>query len=346
MLRATCSPLPPPAHSVVVLVVLGAYAPFLFDDAALLDQRLNSVVPVEGLQWQTLAAVLSSSVFAYSLEINGSMAMGAGALETPTKKLKDYPIIDVRLLGDDSAHLGKLAEEVWSDEAPIDWSAEQPAVGIAQRALDAWLLKRATSKVDLDQLYNDLHTACQGRLLLASDKVKTTKSKRSGNIKGVAEGIASQVRPRLLLMNFPEDFLPREALDTEVHVSPELVANITLSHFMGEAELVVSSKDGSELLHLSESAAVVDAIVRAILWGRSSFRASSDRHATDEAIRSFLEWFEQLRTAIEEGVSTSALGTGYEEILRSEVFRALGIHPLAVARTLPELIQLERDPGT
>lgn len=319
--------------------VNGVYAPFLFEDPALVDQRLNSVVPVGGLDWRTLAAVLSSSVFAFSLEINGSMAMGAGALETPTTKLKDYPVVDVRQLGSDSTRLQQLAEQAWK-EAPVDWSAEKPTIGQAQQNLDAWLLKRATKKVDLDQLYEDLRAACKARLLLATDKVKTTKSKKSGNIAGVAAAIAAQVQPRLHLMNFPEDFLPAGSADMDIHVSPELVACITSSHFMGESEVVVSSSDGKGLLHLSQPSAVADGIIRAILWGRSSFRATSDRHKMDAAIRDFLEWFEQLRAIIEEGVSTSALGTGYEEILRTEVYKALSVHPLAVSRTLPDIIQL------
>lgn len=40
------------------------YAPFIFDKAVLVDQRLNSIAPVDGVEWQEIAAALTSSIFA------------------------------------------------------------------------------------------------------------------------------------------------------------------------------------------------------------------------------------------------------------------------------------------
>ena len=97
------------------------YSPFLFDEATLVDQRLNSISPHEGINWRELAAALTSSVFAYGLEINGSASMGAGALEAPTTKLRDFPILDVtKLSPSDRSVLVGLAEAVWSELPPLD----------------------------------------------------------------------------------------------------------------------------------------------------------------------------------------------------------------------------------
>ena len=89
------------------------YAPFLFDKASLVDQRLNSISPDEGIDWKELGAALTSSIFAYSLEINGAASMGAGALEAPTKKLRDYPVFNVSKLKPAARKkLASLAEDV------------------------------------------------------------------------------------------------------------------------------------------------------------------------------------------------------------------------------------------
>jgi hypothetical protein len=54
--------------------------------------------PHRRFEWKEIAAALTSSLFAYSLEINGAASMGAAALEAPTTKLRDYPVLDVTKL--------------------------------------------------------------------------------------------------------------------------------------------------------------------------------------------------------------------------------------------------------
>src|SRR4029077_3112131 len=118
------------------------YAPFLFDKPALVDQRLNSLSPVEGVEWSELASVLTSSLFTYSLEINGAAAMGAGALEAPTTKLRDYPVFDIRQLkAGPRKRVVSLAQEVWDKEKPIDWASDDWKPEKHLRALDEWILK-------------------------------------------------------------------------------------------------------------------------------------------------------------------------------------------------------------
>jgi hypothetical protein len=86
----------PNKHHIWLRKAIGSvYAPFFFERAALIDQRLNSIAPNDGIEWKELAAALTTSLFACSLEINGSAAMGAGALEAPTTKLREYPVFDI-----------------------------------------------------------------------------------------------------------------------------------------------------------------------------------------------------------------------------------------------------------
>ena len=66
--------------------------------------------------------------------------MGAGALEAPTTKLRDYPMLDIRdLKATQRTKLVSLAKAVWTREAPGDWASQQWQPGINLKALDEWL---------------------------------------------------------------------------------------------------------------------------------------------------------------------------------------------------------------
>jgi len=193
------------------------YAPFVFVAPAVVDQRCNYIEPKTSMGWEPLAALLTSTIFAFSLEINGSASMGAGALEAPTTKLRQYPVFDPRILTTaEKQQLLKLAREVWKDETPVDWLSNTKP-GPKLEALDAWLLKQTGSGVTTKTLYNDLAEACAGRIAVAQDKVRTTKKKQLDNLTNVAQGIADQVRPLLNARRFPENFLTDLAQPFQLH---------------------------------------------------------------------------------------------------------------------------------
>jgi hypothetical protein len=47
----------------------GIYAPFVFSTPAVVDQRCNYAEPNEGVSWEMLGAILTSTIFAFSLEM-------------------------------------------------------------------------------------------------------------------------------------------------------------------------------------------------------------------------------------------------------------------------------------
>lgn len=319
----------------------GVFSPFLFRDAALVDQRCNSVAPKAGTTWEELAAVLTTTLFAYSLEVNGSSAMGAGALEVATTKLRDYPVFDVRKLNPaDRARLVTMASTVWAETRPVDWMAGKPPTGGPLWGLDSWLLRASGSDVAVERLYNDLSDVCGARQKLANDKVTKTKSKRSADIGNVAENIADRVRLRLHARNFPEGFLEEGSADTPISITPELVRKISIQPFLGDAELTIEDAKGNPLLSHTYRTPIAEAIARAVLWGRSSFSVSSDPAAMNRAIDKHLVWLEGIRAEIDKAIENSALGTGYEDALRRAVYVALRINENALNKILGHSISL------
>ena len=146
----------------------GVYAPLLFAQASVVDQRCNYVEPRDPLGWELLAAVLTSTTFAYALEICGSASMGAGALEAATTRLRTYPVFDPRPLDlAEQAELVRLARLVWTEERPLDRSATTCLPGRCLGALDAWVLARMDAGLSVERLHADLHDACRTRIHLA-----------------------------------------------------------------------------------------------------------------------------------------------------------------------------------
>ena len=312
------------------------FAPFLFDTAALVDQRCNSVNPVSGIEWKELAAVLTSSVFAYSLEINGAASMGAGALEAPTTKLRSYPTLDItQLKPADRKKLVVLAEAVWTKEVPVDWSSSDGQPGAKLKALDQWLIAAAGRNVTIDRLYADIREVCQSRILVARDKVKKTKKKRTDNIGNVAELIVLAIKPKLQTRNFPDDFTQGVPLDISFNVDRRSLKQINIAHLLDSYDVEIVSFSGERIYTGTHSQPVAEAIVRALLWGRSAFSVSSDRKASEHAVTEFLKWAAQIEKDINVALTDSALGTGYEDALKREVYARLGVHPLSAEKVLP-----------
>lgn len=322
----------------------GVFSPFLFKEAALVDQRCNSVSPVKGAEWEEIAAVLTTTLFTYSVEINGSASMGAGALEAPTTKVREYPVLDIfSLKNAERRKLVSLARDVWKSEKSIDWSDVGDQPGGALQTLDRWVIDLLGRNVKLKSVYSDLHEVCRSRVIVAKDKVKKTKKKKTENISNVAEAISKALMPKLKSMEFPDDFVDGVDLDIDIHISHDQVAAIYISQLLDEYDIEVVDKNQNIIFNSAYARPVGEAIVRAILWGRSSFKVSSNRNAMDRSVNKFIAWVSTIESEIGRSIAESALGTGYEALLRQEVYAKLGIHHAAGLPTLPTSLSLSHD---
>jgi len=319
--------------------ISSVYAPFVFKKSAVVDQRCNYIEPIDGIDVETLAAVLTSSIFAYSLEINGSASMGAGALEAPTSKLRGYPVLDVRKLGKkEVGQLHKLGNEVWDNESPIDW-LRKPKPGRHLRALDKWLLDYAKSNLTLEQLYSDLEATCQARSVVANDKVRTSKKQKVESVGSVAEGIVESIRQLINSRQFPESFLGADGEGETISLGASEIRKITISPLLNEADIAVLGSGNVILYKGAFEAAVSEVIVRSLLLGRENFPIPRDGKIAARAVSEFLTWFDDIRGKLDTAINESALGTGYEDLLRAEVYERLGINPQVGVKVLPHEIR-------
>jgi hypothetical protein len=315
------------------------YAPFIFETTRVLDQRCNYLDPIRPLPWEVLGAVLTSTVFAYGLEINGSVGMGAGALEAPTRKVRGYPVFDPRpLTSHQRNRLADLARAVWSSENPVDWESEDASPGPNLRALDVLLLAYSGTALAADDVYKDLRAACKARITVAQDKAKTAKRQKTDSIASVAKGIADPIARILNSRRFPEDFYSRSGETIPIHIARDRLHHIERHSFFDKAEITFVAEGGVPLLHGHYSSSVAEAIVRAVLLGRENFEVPARREEAQACVSQFLNWFDQIRSRLEDALRESAVGTGYEEEVRSQIYLNLRVHPLVGERTLDPVI--------
>ena len=319
----------------------GVFSPYLFTTPALVDQRLNSLAPASDIEWKELAAVLTTSLFSFSVEINGSASMGAGVLEAPTTKVRTYPVLNIRrLTGKQRVELVVLAEAVWKNECPVDWSHTAPTPGPALAALDKWILDVVGSDVSSQSLYDDLRQVCYSRIAIAKDKPRKIKKQQKDNIRTVARAITKAVKVTVQSRNFPEDFIEDEQLDMNFTFDRASLRMISILPLIDMTEIKITNSNGDSVLEANYPRSISEAIIRSILWGRSEFSVKDDRVLMNIAVSNFIDFVSSLEKRIDEMIAESALGTGYEQRLKDEVFKQLEIHPLAGSSMLPTQITL------
>ncbi|MHB8409434.1 MAG: HsdM family class I SAM-dependent methyltransferase [Acidiferrobacterales bacterium] len=316
----------------------GTFAPFITKDPIVVDQRCNFAVG-KGISDDELAAVLTSSVAALSVEINGSMSMGGGVLEAPTTKLRTYPVPDIRLWDDvHRKELVRLAKAVWKKSKPVDWSAgNTPPSELV--ALDAHVLQHIGAGISTDDLYRDLTKAVEVRYRLAKDKTGKQTKRKSESVKSVAASVASKVRPLLDAKLFPESMTPAGAHVEHFDSAGMGLASIELHPMMGQTEIHLETKDGVKTAKAWPEP-VAEIIVRAILLGRAKFDFPIDGTFARPVITELDKWVTVIRNSLDDAVSASAAGSGYEEAVRADVYSLLGIHPVSLEKPLPRRIDL------
>lgn len=299
-----------------------AFNPFLFEAAAAVDQRCNFLIPKEGIEWEVLAALLTSSTFALSAESHGACSMGAGVLELATKPLHDVKIIDPRVLNKDQrAELVNLAQSVWKEGKPNDWSTEKPSEAVQK--LDEWLLTRYGKPELQSKIYADLISTCRSRVEIAKDKDKQTKRATGTNLAAVAAGIADAVRPFLESRQFPESFCSKgeELIPFKL---PSFIS-VEIHPMMQDALLVMKNAHGKVLLENQYPQPVAEVILRAVMLGRRSFSVPQSQYCAQAVLKAFDPWMGDIQDRIEEGCRISAIGTKYEAEVRQMVFQNLGV---------------------
>lgn len=316
----------------------GVFSPFICDIPLVVDQRCNFALP-KNITDNELAALLTSSVVSFSIEINGSFSMGGGVLEVPTTKLRTYPVPDIRQWSNaDRKQLVSLAKKAWMSSKPIDWSSDDvPDKKLV--ALDEFVLQHIDGGISTDALYKDLKSAVQVRYRLAKDKSGKQTKRQSESITSVATSVASKVSPVLETKLFPEGFVSSKASMEHFDLLGKSWRVIKLHPMMGQTELWFEAEDGEQTQE-TFPCSVAEIIVRSILLGRSNFDYPNDENESKSILDDMHDWLATLQGILDESIAASAAGSGYEDTVMNASLSMLRIHPIVFEKTLPARIEL------
>lgn len=300
------------------------YAPFLFETAQIVDQRLYTIRPRGELDQSVVLAFLASSLFPLSLETNADLGLGAGVLTLSTGGLRSLPTIDLLELQRSSG-----------------WPAVQDALDVvlASRPPGAFELGEDESVAQLDAAVLDALGLDRQRWGEASAAVATLADARLGrsrkrqlvraaasaaDLERTSEPVANELRAWLASRVFPEDFI-QDGVGVRQYVLPPGVLRLKWSYFMGNVDLEVVDASDSVVLTEQLPGPLADLVIRCLQLGRRSFLLPVDAAAglaLEQDLHRLLSSFDGvLRSAIER----TSLGSRYEAALHDLVLRKLHI---------------------
>lgn len=305
----------------------GVYSPFIFMKEAVVDQRCNRIVPRSKVEWEELAALLTSSVFALILEAEGKAAMGAGALEWTTKQLRNARVLDIRhLTKEERRQLIVLARRVWKGEPTTNVNAGKPP-GRQLRSLDTYVLSALGSSLSVDDAYEEISRAVSERRQKATSRKKLGKQSEAADIGEVVSNIVQQLEPLLASRQFPESYLVPTDQRQAVSIPHGEDVTVHADQLLSEAHVAIVARDARPLWEASLGHRQAEVIVRALQCGRREFTYPDSEQRASEILAEFRKTLGQILSRLSVLVSSSTVGTRYEEEVKRGCLRALGISP-------------------
>ncbi len=316
---------PHEAHIGVRKAFDGTYAPVIFKQARVLDQRCNCLIARSGLAWETVAAIITSSIFALSVEAAGAASMGAGALEMPTTKLRKILVPNLHRLSTDKRNkLIKLAKAVWENDQPFNWKNSSSKPSQHLQKLDKFVLTEFGSGVSPENIYDGIRQALLVRFTLAKEKAKAQKVAESINISSLARAIIESFKHELESKRFPESFMPPNIDTLPIEIDPKIKFEVLVEPFMSESQIRIITSDSEPLFTATLKRPVAEVLLRSLMLGRRHFLIPKDQDVADKVLKDFWAWFHPLFENIRAECESSSHGTRFESDIRKATLDLLG----------------------
>ena len=193
-----------------------------------------------------LAAMLTSSVLALSVEAEGSASMGAGrprVCRLPSLHDSECPTSEVCPGGKEDI-LFSWHVTVWDEKEPVNWTDSDPQISKALRELDQFVLDEF---LVVDYRRNNCtsgsKTAVATRRRVAEAKGRARKAAKKADVAAVAEGIVRGVKAQTDAARFPESFVSRGLLGlARSSWIPSSFTHSTRSRFLGTVHVRVEGR--------------------------------------------------------------------------------------------------------
>ena len=292
------------------------YAPFLFDDPTLLDQRLYLLFPRPPVSTELLSAYCASTLLPWALEVDADLGLGAGVLTLGANSLRNIPVLDVASVAGTKHEIQilKAACELYEEEPP---ESSGLVSSPAQRALDiAWLSATGNDPSNAGLIASEVAALAEARLQVARRRKRVQRSLSQQDLELVMEPLIARLERWLDARHIPEDFFGPE-VDVRLVELPSGELEVQFDTMLGQCVLrVTTSIGGQVLLEDSTSVQQAELILRCLQLGRRRFRVPLDQAKCEEALHQLAILVDEFENELGQTLGSASIGARHEDTVR------------------------------
>jgi len=285
-------------------------------EGLLADQRLYQVVKIDTIEPKLLASLMNSSLFSLSIELNGRVNLGDGALDTTVEEAQDYLLIpDVAQLPNSQCNKILQAFDALLTR-PIEPIFEEVKMPDRQR-LDSLVLEALGLDPEkyLKPLYDGLCELVRERIELAKMRKKVKKARPERDIEKVKQEVIQEFLPDGP-KRFPDDFL-------DSSVKKEKMKEVSLpneplrlgTYFFGEQELITDSG----FIYKAKSPVEAKYLIYAQRAGVTKVRIPMDTMTLFKTVKNYENYLRNLRTEMAKVLLNRTLDQQIAEHLLNQI---------------------------
>jgi hypothetical protein len=300
------------------------YAPFVFDQPVVLDQRLYLLFPVTGISVDVLTAFMVSSLFPLSLETNADLGLGAGVLTLSTAGLKHLPCPDLAAIEASESWPKVKSQLLKVLESPTPTAAELPKAS-AVRRLDGLLLQALGISASRAKEPSEAAAMLARARLDRSKQRKLVRAAASAaDIERTSQPVVERLRAWWAARAFPQDYVPDGAATRAIHL-PDGVLKVELTYLMGQLTVEISDASGKQVFSDEMDASSGELVLRCLQLGRRSFKVTCDERESYELLSILYGLCDEFTDAFRMEIEHTSLGSLYETALGRLVLEKLKI---------------------
>lgn len=319
-----------PTHLTQIAVRKGVgevYAPFLFREPALVDQRCYLIRPT-GVPGALVSAYLSSALFSLALETHADLGLGAGVLTLGTLSLRSLPAIDLTRLS--TAHKEEILEAFHALTTTSPPTASSYYANEAQRRLDAAFLEAAgVSATRLEELHDSVRLLWSGRNKKASRRASIRAVGERTNIEAVIDNIAAALDTWLQVRRFPEGY--GTSNEGPLLRFTDHTLEVTMRPFMGPYMVHIESDNGVEYYDQLDPGQA-EVLLRALQMGRRNVTLPATEADCQKVLKGFDAFLSEFEGILIDKFNEVGLGERHRNRVYGGVLRKLNM-PLEALRT-------------
>lgn len=324
---------PHPSSLAVRKGINDRYAPFVFEDPVVIDQRLYLFFPKATTTLKAVEAFAVSSLFPLTLETNADLGLGAGVLTLSTEGLRQLPCPDLGAIQQSTVwkNIEEQTKKVLHAPTP---TASSMASDVNLQALDALLLE--AMGIDPARSAEPSKAAAELALIRidrSKQRMIVKADASAADIKRTSEPVVQELEAWLAGRAFPKDYLNEDEAVRHFNF-PNGPLGLELTYFLGRLEVQVFNGSGDIFFTDEMSEYAGELILRCLQFGLRTFDLPNDEDKSYRLLGVQAQLTNEFEKTFQTAIRRTSLGSLYENTLGGLVLSKLKIDLVGLKRPL------------